>query len=80
MFSDCFGARNLLSVLTVVTGEWRSSSLQLLKQLLLLASTDQYIAGVIQVYEGVYLVLYIREKHYLGYQPSTSTTTARIQR
>ncbi|KAL6737025.1 hypothetical protein Aduo_010703 [Ancylostoma duodenale] len=53
MFSDCFGARNLLSVLTVVTGEWRSSSLQLLKQLLLLASTDQYIAGVIQVISQV---------------------------
>lgn len=48
MFSDCFGARTLLSILTVVTGEWRSSGLQLLKQLLLLASTDQYIAGVIQ--------------------------------
>ncbi|WKY08112.1 hypothetical protein Q1695_007533 [Nippostrongylus brasiliensis] len=53
MFSDCFGARTLLSVLTVVTGEWRSSSLQLLKQLLLLASTDQYIAGVIQVISQV---------------------------
>ncbi|PIO58038.1 hypothetical protein TELCIR_20537, partial [Teladorsagia circumcincta] len=53
MFSDCFGARMLLSVLTVVTGEWRSSSLQLLKQLLLLASTDQYIAGVIQVISQV---------------------------
>ncbi|KAJ1374996.1 hypothetical protein KIN20_038217 [Parelaphostrongylus tenuis] len=53
MFSDCFGAPTLLSVLTVVTGEWRSSSLQLLKQLLLLASTDQYIAGVIQVISQV---------------------------
>ncbi|KAK6060487.1 hypothetical protein COOONC_01852 [Cooperia oncophora] len=53
MFSDCFGARTLLSLLTVVTGEWRSSSLQLLKQLLLLASTDQYIAGVIQVISQV---------------------------
>ncbi|KAK5969779.1 hypothetical protein GCK32_006168 [Trichostrongylus colubriformis] len=53
MFSDCFGARMLLSVLTVVTGEWRSSSLQLLKQLLLLASTDQYISGVIQVISQV---------------------------
>ncbi|KJH49519.1 Beige/BEACH domain protein [Dictyocaulus viviparus] len=49
MFSDCFGASTLLSILVIVSGEWRSSSLQLLKQLLLLASTDQYIAGVIQV-------------------------------
>lgn len=53
MFSDCFGAPTLLSILTVVTGEWRSSSLQLLKQLLLLSSTDQYIAGVIQVISQV---------------------------
>uniref|UniRef100_A0A1I7XJU1 Protein HGH1 homolog n=1 Tax=Heterorhabditis bacteriophora TaxID=37862 RepID=A0A1I7XJU1_HETBA len=49
MFSDCCGPRSLLSLVTGVSGEWRSSALQLLKQLLLQANNDQYIAGLIQI-------------------------------
>ena len=49
MFTECFTSKQLLAVITGVDGEWRSSALQLLKQLLLLAITDQYMAGVVQV-------------------------------
>lgn len=49
MFTDCFTSKLLLTVITGVDGEWRSSALQLLKQLLLIAITDQYMAGVVQV-------------------------------
>lgn len=49
MFGDCSGGRSLLHVVTGAKGEWRSSALQLLKQLMLLSSTDQYTASLIQV-------------------------------
>ncbi|PAV81676.1 hypothetical protein WR25_17284 isoform D [Diploscapter pachys] len=48
MFGDCSGGRSLLHVVTGAKGEWRSSALQLLKQLMLLSSTDQYTASLIQ--------------------------------
>lgn len=49
MFTDCFTPKQLINVITGVDGEWRGSGLQLLKQLLLLAISDQYMGGVVQV-------------------------------
>ncbi|CAD6191346.1 unnamed protein product [Caenorhabditis auriculariae] len=49
MFTECFGPKILLKVVSEVEEDWRSSLLQLTKQLLIIAPTDQYLTGIIQV-------------------------------
>uniref|UniRef100_A0A1I7TDI9 WD repeat and FYVE domain-containing protein 3 n=1 Tax=Caenorhabditis tropicalis TaxID=1561998 RepID=A0A1I7TDI9_9PELO len=47
LFTDCFGAKLLIEIVCEVNEEWRSSLLQLVKQLLIVAPTDQYIVHLI---------------------------------
>ncbi|CAJ0936217.1 unnamed protein product, partial [Mesorhabditis belari] len=47
MLGDCLGPRGLLALVCGVSGEWRSSALQLLKQALLLAPSDIYLAAIV---------------------------------
>ncbi|CAI2350201.1 unnamed protein product [Caenorhabditis sp. 36 PRJEB53466] len=47
LFTDCFGAKLLIDIICEVSEEWRSSLLQLVKQLLIVAPTDQYILHVV---------------------------------
>ncbi|CAB3409518.1 unnamed protein product [Caenorhabditis bovis] len=49
LFTECFGARQLVEMICEVEQEWRSSLLQLLKQLLIIAPTDQYIVNVVNI-------------------------------
>ncbi|CAI5448055.1 unnamed protein product [Caenorhabditis angaria] len=49
LFTECFGARLLVEIIGEVDEEWRSSLLQLLKQLLIIAPTDQYIVNVVNI-------------------------------
>ncbi|CAJ0587641.1 unnamed protein product, partial [Mesorhabditis spiculigera] len=47
LLGDCLGPRGLLTLVCGVTGEWRSSALQLLKQALLLTPSDIYLAAIV---------------------------------
>lgn len=47
LFTECFGAKLLVEIVCEVNEEWRSSLLQLVKQLLIVAPTDQYIVHLV---------------------------------
>ncbi|CCF23439.1 WD repeat and FYVE domain-containing protein 3 [Caenorhabditis elegans] len=47
LFTECFGAKLLIEIVCEVNEEWRSSLLQLVKQLLIVAPTDQYIMHLV---------------------------------
>ncbi|EGT48714.1 hypothetical protein CAEBREN_32071 [Caenorhabditis brenneri] len=49
LFTECFGAKLLVEIVCEVNEEWRSSLLQLVKQLLIVAPTDQYIVHLVNV-------------------------------
>ncbi|ULT96044.1 hypothetical protein L3Y34_004591 [Caenorhabditis briggsae] len=47
LFTECFGAKLLVEIVCEVNEEWRSSLLQLVKQLLIVAPSDQYIVHLV---------------------------------
>ncbi|GMR48080.1 hypothetical protein PMAYCL1PPCAC_18275, partial [Pristionchus mayeri] len=53
VFGDAMGPKKLLQLIVIVEcPEWRSSALQLLRQLLLLSSSDAYISSLLNAING----------------------------